>query len=81
MTPSSEKKVRQAIAYSIDRKKIMDHIFRGWASPATTILIPNDPYFNQKLKLVEYDPEKAKHLLDEAGFPMKGVHQSEPALY
>lgn len=73
-----KKKVRQAIAHAIDRKKIMDHIFHGWALPATTLLIPGDPYFNQKLKPVEYDIQKSKKLLDEAGFPMKGMTKTDP---
>ncbi len=73
-----QKKVRQAIAYAIDRKKIMDHVFHGWAYPADTILLPSDPYFNKKLKPIEYQVEKAKNLLDEAGFPMKGVKKDEP---
>jgi len=72
------RKVRQAISYAIDRKKIMDHIFHGWAIPAATILLPASPFYNQKLKWVDYHPEKAKRLLDEAGFPMKGPHQKEP---
>ena len=49
----------------------MNHLFHEWATPATTLLTPVDPYFNEKLKPTEFNPEKSKKLLDEAGFPEK----------
>lgn len=72
------KKVREALALSINRNKIIKHIFHGWASPASSILIPSDPYYNHHLKPTEYNPEKAKQLLDEAGYPMKGQEHKDP---
>ena len=65
-------KVRQAISLAIQRGQIIQHLFYGWATAAESLLPPSDPYFNSKLKKFEYLPEKAKQLLDEAGFPQKG---------
>ncbi len=73
-----DQRVRLAIAHSIDRKKIIEHIFHGWAIPATTILAPFDRYFNPSLKPLKYDVNEAMRLLDAAGFPRKGRDLSEP---
>ncbi len=64
----SKEKVRQAIAYAIDRDEIISHRFRGMAVKANSILSPGNWAYDHNLKQYPYDPEKAKMLLDEAGF-------------
>ena len=67
--PKFEKlKVRQAVAHAIDRKAIIQHKLYGLASPAPSVLSPLNFYHNKNLPNYEYNPEKAKALLKEAGF-------------
>lgn len=61
-------KVRQAMAHAIDREKIIKFLLSGAATEATSLLSPENKYFKPGLKHYSHDPEKAKKLLDEAGF-------------
>ena len=60
-------KVRQAIAYGIDKQTIIDKLLFGKAFPGTGELNV-DPYNCTNVKPFAYDPAKAKALLDEAGW-------------
>ena len=63
------KKLRHALNYAVDRKRINDLVLEGLFFPAKGILPPSMPGYNKNLKGYEYNPEKAKQLLKEAGFP------------
>ncbi|MDP2681717.1 MAG: peptide-binding protein [Deltaproteobacteria bacterium] len=63
-----DKRVRQAIAYAIDKQEIVDGILFGLGSPATGPYVPNTWPYNPNVKKYEYNPEKAKELLAEAGW-------------
>jgi peptide/nickel transport system substrate-binding protein len=60
-------KVRQAIAYGIDKQTIIDKLLFGKAFPGTGELNV-DPYNCTEVKPFAYDPAKAKALLDDAGW-------------
>jgi len=62
-------KVREAIALAIDRDAIISHRFKGLAVKANSILSPDNWAYAEGLPQVEYDPARARALLDEAGFP------------
>jgi peptide/nickel transport system substrate-binding protein len=65
----SDKRVRQAMMYALDRQQIIDDIWSGAAEIAHSNLSPKYAfYYNPDLKQYEYDPEQAKALLDEAGW-------------
>ncbi len=64
----SNKKVRQAIAYAIDRDEIISHRFKGMASKANSILSPANWAYDGELPQYPFDPAKAMQLMDEAGF-------------
>ncbi len=69
--PFSDPKVRQAVAYAIDRKTIINTAFSGqgmpiWGMAVPTSSIAYDAKFDNYFR---YDPEKAKQLLAEAGYP------------
>jgi peptide/nickel transport system substrate-binding protein len=64
----SDKKVRQAIAYGIDKNEIVDVVLFGLGSPATGPYVPNTWPYNPDVKKYDYNPGKAKQLLKEAGW-------------
>lgn len=64
----NDKKVRQAIAHSIDVDEMIDVIFKGFARRTATPVHPDATYYNNDLPLRDYNIEKAKTLLKEAGW-------------
>lgn len=63
-------KLRQAIAYAIDRDKIIKFVLKGKGTPGIHGPIPRGmPGFSEEVKGIAYDKEKAKQLLTEAGYP------------
>ncbi|THD43006.1 MAG: ABC transporter substrate-binding protein [Bradyrhizobium sp.] len=65
--PLDDPRVRQALAYAIDRKAIIDGAENGLAQPIGSHLTPNDPGYVDLTGEYPHDPEKAKALLKEAG--------------
>lgn len=64
-----DKKVRLALSHLVDRKNIIDKVLYGDATPIQShIFYKNTKLLNTDLKTIEYDPEKAKQLLEEAGW-------------
>jgi peptide/nickel transport system substrate-binding protein len=61
--------VRNAVEYAIDKKTIAQGIGEGYMDPAYQFAQPNAPYFTQGNVPRAYDPQKAKDLLAEAGYP------------
>lgn len=65
-------KVRQAIAHAIDKQLIIDRVYFGLLKPALTpVSSVLGQAFTDEVRIYEYDPEKARALLDEAGFPVE----------
>ena len=62
-------RVRQAIAYALDRKPLIQYLWRGWAQPARNILPPQSWAYDASVSTYEHDPERARKLLDAAGYP------------
>ncbi len=62
-------RVRQAVAHAIDKKLIIDKILGGNAEAINGILSPDAFGKNKDLDGYSYDPEKARALLAEAGYP------------
>ena len=67
--PLDNPKVRRAITHAIDRDRIIKHILEGNAYPLSGLLGPQVFGYDPSAKAFPYDPEKAKQLLTEAGFP------------
>ncbi len=65
--PLDQLKVRQAIAYALDRKAIIDGAVNGLGAPIGSHLTPNDPGYVDLTGQYPHDPAKAKALLAEAG--------------
>ncbi|WP_018658637.1 oligopeptide ABC transporter substrate-binding protein [Allofustis seminis] len=61
--------LRQAMAYSLDIDQVGERFYQGLRFRATSHIVPVfGDYMNKELKGYPYDPEKAKELLDEAGY-------------
>lgn len=69
--PLNDVRVRQAIARAIDKQTIADVLFKGAVRPAYGMRPPNFPgYAGEELRhLQQFDPESARRLLAEAGYP------------
>ena len=65
--PLDDLRVRQAIAYAIDRKAIIDGAMNGLGTPIGSHLTPNDPGYVDLTGQYPHDPEKSKALLKAAG--------------
>jgi peptide/nickel transport system substrate-binding protein len=65
--PLDQLKVRQAIAYALDRKAIIDAAVNGLGTPIGSHLTPNDPGYVDLTGQYPHDVAKAKALLAEAG--------------
>ena len=67
--PWVDKKIRQALAYGINRQLIVDQLLKGLGVIAQTPIIPVTYYYNPEVEgMFDYDPDKAKALLEEAGW-------------
>jgi len=65
--PTDNVKVRQALAMAINKPAIIEAIFKGTGTVAKNILPPGVWSADKNLKDYDYDPEKAKALLQQAG--------------
>nr|WP_282021048.1 ABC transporter substrate-binding protein [Planomicrobium okeanokoites] len=65
--PFDDPKVRQAMNHAIDRQAIVDAFFEGRGEVAKNPLPPVISGYNDAIEGYDYDPEKAKALLEEAG--------------
>jgi peptide/nickel transport system substrate-binding protein len=64
----SDVRVRQALAYAVDRQAIVDYLRRGLATPAAGMLPPVSWAYDPHIPEFPYDPARAKALLDAAGY-------------
>ena len=62
-------RVRQAIAYAIDRDFIVNALHGGFSTAATGPVHPGSPFFAPDVESYDLDLAKAAALLDEAGYP------------
>lgn len=67
--PLNNIKVRQAIAHAIDRQSVIDGAMFGFGVPISSFWPPTHPDYVDNSPLSNYDPEKSKALLAEAGVP------------
>lgn len=66
--PFDNKLVRQAMNHAIDKQSIIDAFFEGRADIAVNPIPESISGYNDEIEGYDYDPEKAKALLEEAGF-------------
>ncbi|WP_112479772.1 peptide ABC transporter substrate-binding protein [Vibrio variabilis] len=74
----SEVKVRQALLFGLDRKLITDKLFDGKQQVANSDTSPLDSIYTSETPTYDYNPEKAKQLLKEAGYELvNGVQMKD----
>lgn len=66
--PFTDRRVREAIAYAIDRQELVDGVLLGLGQVIASPYKPGTQWVNKNLKPRPYSPEKAKQLLKEAGW-------------
>jgi peptide/nickel transport system substrate-binding protein len=74
-SPWADKRLRQAVNYSLDRKAINEAACLGFCPPAG-VIVPRVMDFALQVPPHPYDPQKARQLLAEAGYP-NGIDAGE----
>ncbi len=62
-------RVRQAIAYALDRQPMIEYLWRGQAEPARSVLPQQSWAYNGSVPAYDHDVSKANQFLDAAGYP------------
>jgi peptide/nickel transport system substrate-binding protein len=65
--PFTDRRVRQAMNYAINRPEIVESFFGETGQVATNAMPPTVPYFREATEPYPYDPDEARRLLEEAG--------------
>ena len=67
--PFDDPLVRQAITHAIDKRAIVEGAMFGLGTVIGTHMSPSEPYYVDLTDTYPYDPERARELLAEAGYP------------
>lgn len=67
--PFDDIRVRKAFQMAVNRQELLDKLFYGKGKLVNTIMPPGLLGFNPNTPQITYDPQKAKQLLAEAGYP------------
>ncbi|MBA2440887.1 MAG: ABC transporter substrate-binding protein [Rubrobacter sp.] len=65
--PFDDPLVREAMTYAVDMESIVDAFFGDTADPAKNPMPPTVPFYDDEIDPYEYDPDRARELLAEAG--------------
>lgn len=68
-SPFRDKRVRLAFAHAIDRDEVIRVALKGQADRANGIIPPGVPGHNPDVRPIPYNPQKARELLTQAGYP------------
>lgn len=69
VAPFDNVKVRKALARAIDDEKLLKAVWGDYGTLIGSFVPPTDPWYTDLTKVDAYDPESAKALLKEAGYP------------
>lgn len=64
----ADRRVRLALNYGFDRRAIANTLLRGLVEPAYVLIPPTSWAYTDEITKFEYDPARARQLLDEAGY-------------
>ena len=65
-------RVRRAIAFAINRQPMIEYLWRGFAQPAASVLPRQSWAYNAEVPGYDYDPQRARQILDTAGYRAVG---------
>lgn len=65
--PLDNPKVRRALSLALDRESLIENVLQGGQKPARGLVPPSNEY--KSPDLIRFDPEEARRLLAEAGYP------------
>jgi peptide/nickel transport system substrate-binding protein len=68
-SPFAKKEVRLALDYAINKKEIAQGVGMGYYEALNQLATEKDPWYNSALTFREYNPDKARELLTQAGYP------------
>ena len=68
--PTDDVEVRKAIAHGLDRQAVVDNFYSGRGVVATQFMPPEVVGYADDVTTYEYDPEKAKQILQDAGYTL-----------
>src|ERR1051326_3611745 len=68
----SDKSVRQALSHLVNKQQIIDTIYKGIGQPANGPIVPGMWAYSPDITSYDYNPDKAKQLLDDAGWKVGG---------
>ena len=63
-----DERVRQAMLYAIDREQLVEQLLKGHGEVVEGFVTSASPFFDVSIQPIEYNPDKAKELLEEAGW-------------
>ena len=66
--PFAEKDFRIAVSRAVDRKTLVDALFRGFAEPGHSLASPLSWIYNPNIPMYDYDPAQSRQLLDGLGW-------------
>lgn len=67
--PLNDVRVRRALMMAVDREMLVEGVASGFGTPIGSHYTPNDPGYRDLSTAIPYDPDAAKALLTEAGYP------------
>ncbi|HLR47396.1 MAG TPA: ABC transporter substrate-binding protein, partial [Deinococcales bacterium] len=65
--PLDDPRVRKALNYLVPREGIVDQVLNGNGFSGISMILPSMVWFNPDVEIYDYDPERARELLEEAG--------------
>ena len=68
----ADRRVRQALLYALDRETLVQQLFEGKQTVASSFMNPLDWVYNDAVPHYAFDPDKAAALFDEAGWTLSG---------
>ncbi len=69
IAPFNNVKVRQAFTFALDRNDYVDVVLNGAGKPADSLIPPGSPGYSPNIRQGYFNPQHAKQLLGEAGYP------------
>jgi peptide/nickel transport system substrate-binding protein len=78
--PLTDERIRKAVRYAVDNQALLDTCWAGRGQLIGSMVPPTDPWYEDLTGMYPHDPQKAKELLDEAGYDGQPLRLRVPTL-